>query len=309
MSRSLAHPTLRGCLHLLLALGMSSFAVAVAAAPPASLASTNLHHLFRVTPTVLSGASPEHDAAFAELRRLGVSTVISVDGAPPDVEAARRHGLRYVHLPIGYDAVPDHRWAELLKASQEAPGQVYVHCHHGRHRGPAAAAILGRAAGWSATDAEAFLRQAGTSEAYAGLYRSVARFQAPDPSTMAVLPPLPEVARTTSLVEAMVAIDEHTERLKSAQAAGWTQVPGHPDLRPAHEALLLVEQFRELARHPETAARSEAYRKLMTEAGQAAAKLENALRGNAPAAPAPEVATIFQALLQTCVACHRAHRD
>src|SRR4051812_35836928 len=63
---------------------------------------TNAH---RVTPKVLSGAEPEGDAGFAALRDLGVKTVLSVDGAKPDVDLAHEHGLRYVHLPIGYGGV------------------------------------------------------------------------------------------------------------------------------------------------------------------------------------------------------------
>ena len=58
---------------------------------------TELHNAHRVTEKVLSGAAPEGEAAFRKLRDLGVKTIISVDGAKPDVELARRYGLRYVH--------------------------------------------------------------------------------------------------------------------------------------------------------------------------------------------------------------------
>src|SRR5688500_19183961 len=56
-----------------------------------------------VTDKVLSGAQPEDAKAFETLARLGVKTIISVDGAAPDVETARKYGIRYVHLPIKYD--------------------------------------------------------------------------------------------------------------------------------------------------------------------------------------------------------------
>src|SRR5262245_5214765 len=62
-----------------------------------------LHNVFRVSERVYSGSSPDGDAGFAALEKLGVKTIISVDGAKPDAEAAGRHGLRYVHLPFGYD--------------------------------------------------------------------------------------------------------------------------------------------------------------------------------------------------------------
>lgn len=73
------------------------------------LPSTNLHNVFAVAPRIFSGSSPENEAGFVELAKLGVKTVISVDGAKPDVEMARKHGLKYVHLPIGYDGIPTNR--------------------------------------------------------------------------------------------------------------------------------------------------------------------------------------------------------
>src|SRR6185436_3172872 len=107
-----------------------------------ALPSTQLHNLFRVTTNILSGSSPYRDAAFAEIARLGVKTIISVDGTRPDVETARNHGLRYIHLPFGYAGVPTNRVAELVKAARTASGPIYVHCHHGLHRGPAAVAVI-----------------------------------------------------------------------------------------------------------------------------------------------------------------------
>src|SRR5207302_1722064 len=66
-----------------------------------------LHNVHCVADRLYSGSVPEGDAGFASLRRLGVQTAISVDGARPDVDRARRFGLRYVHIPVGYDGVPE----------------------------------------------------------------------------------------------------------------------------------------------------------------------------------------------------------
>lgn len=57
----------------------------------------NLQH---VSANVWSGGAPESDEAFASLNELGIRTIVSVDGARPDVAAARRYGLRYVNIPI-----------------------------------------------------------------------------------------------------------------------------------------------------------------------------------------------------------------
>src|SRR5262245_25023905 len=54
------------------------------------LSSTHLHNVFRVTTNLFSGSAPESEAAFAEIARLGVKTVLSVDGSKPSVELAHK---------------------------------------------------------------------------------------------------------------------------------------------------------------------------------------------------------------------------
>ncbi|MGN6547279.1 MAG: hypothetical protein ACTHK7_19660, partial [Aureliella sp.] len=73
---------------------------------PRSVPTHELHNVWRLSGRVLSGSEPEDDAGFAELVALGVKTIVSVDGIAPRVELAEKHGLRYVHIPIGYDGVP-----------------------------------------------------------------------------------------------------------------------------------------------------------------------------------------------------------
>ena len=80
---------------------------------PQRIASTHLPNAYRLHAKVISGGQPEGDAAFKELRDLGVRTIISVDGATPDVATANKYGLRYVHLPHGYDDISTTRAKEL----------------------------------------------------------------------------------------------------------------------------------------------------------------------------------------------------
>ena len=42
-----------------------------------------LHNLLAVSPRIYSGGEPDGDAAFEALRKLGVKTIVSVDGARP----------------------------------------------------------------------------------------------------------------------------------------------------------------------------------------------------------------------------------
>ena len=266
-----------------------------------------IHNAFQVTDEIYSGSQPEGDVGFAALARLGVKTIVTVDGSKPDVARAHQYGFRYVHLPFGYDGIPTNRVAELAKLTALAKGPFFVHCHHGMHRGPAAVAIICEAsAGWSPGKAEAWLRQAGTAEDYQGLYRAAREFKAPTAGQLAAVGSLPEVAHTPSLVDAMVAIDEHFDRLKQSQKAGWKTPPGQADITPAHESTMLWEQFREIARTPDTAKRPADFRQKLTAAESAADNLRTLL---AKPADAPALDATFKQFTQTCAACHKPYRN
>jgi protein tyrosine phosphatase (PTP) superfamily phosphohydrolase (DUF442 family)/cytochrome c556 len=259
-----------------------------------------LHNAFRVSDRVYSGSSPEGDAGFAALKDLGIKTIISVDGATPEVAAAHRHGLAYVHLPVGYDGISRDKVLALARAATDLPGPIYVHCHHGQHRGPAAAALMRRChGGWTADEAIGFLKTAGTDPKYEGLYASV-RDEPPLGPGQAVFP---EVADVPGLTARMVEIDDLWDALKKSRANGWQSPNAHGST--AHLALQLSEQFREAARLPDADARPESFRRLRGEAEHAAAELEAALR----ASDATAAGKAFDRTAATCANCHREHRD
>jgi protein tyrosine phosphatase (PTP) superfamily phosphohydrolase (DUF442 family) len=167
-----------------------------------------IHNYRRLSPRIVRGAQPVGDGDFAFLAAEGVRTIVTVDGAQPDVEGARRHGLRYVHVPIGYDGIPADKAAALVKAFRSLEGPFFVHCHHGKHRGPAACA-LGRMAieGVGAEEAVAEMRDAGTDPKYRGLYAVPASYREPTAEEFAAVGPLPERAPVPELRAAMVALD------------------------------------------------------------------------------------------------------
>jgi protein tyrosine phosphatase (PTP) superfamily phosphohydrolase (DUF442 family) len=253
-----------------------------------------------------SGGTPDGDDGFRSLRDLGVKTVISVDGIRPDVKRARQFGLRYVHIPVGYGGIPRERAVQLVRAAGELPGPIYVHCHHGQHRGPAAAAImrLCRPDGWPADEAVAFLRTAGTDPRYEGLYASVRDFVPPsDTDLHRVSSDFPEVADVPDLTARMVEIDDLWDTLKRARANGWHS--STPPDSVAHLALRLNEQFREVARLRDTAPPTEGFTWFRDNAERASADLEAALRaGDTTAAGKAYVRTAA-----TCTACHHDYRD
>ena len=266
-----------------------------------------IHNAFQVTEKIYSGSQPEGDAAFAALQKLGVKTILSVDGSKPDVERAHKFGLRYVHLPFGYDGIPTNRVVELAQLTAIADGPFFVHCHHGLHRGPAAVAVMCEASeGWTTNRAVGWLREAGTSPDYPGLYRAAGEFRPPTATELATVKQFPESTKPSSLVEAMVAIDEHFSWLKQAQKAGWKTPPGPADISPPHEATMLWEQFKEIARTEDTAKRPADYRQKLNEAERATDGLRVRL---AQPADAPALDTAFKQSTQTCAACHKSYRN
>jgi protein tyrosine phosphatase (PTP) superfamily phosphohydrolase (DUF442 family) len=272
-----------------------------------------LHNVFRLTEKLYSGSSPEGDEGFESLQKLGIKTIISVDGARPDVERAHKFGMRYVHLPIGYDGVPEEQGKRIAKAVRDLPGAVYIHCHHGQHRGPAAAAVAHLCVDEKCSVQAALegLRRAGTDPHYAGLYAAPKELRRPSKEELDRLPDdFPEVAAVPDLAQIMVGVDERWDRIKQVRAAGWSVPPGHPDVDPPHESLQLVEQYREALRLPKMKERPEEFRRWLTEARDAAEGLEAALRprkGQGVDAAAAEAA--FKAAGAACTRCHARYRD
>lgn len=288
---------------LAVAIGACSPPPAPDPSPPEPAGLPNLHSLGT---GLWSGGTPAGDTGFQSLRDLGIKTIISVDGIRPDVERARRFGLRYVHLPVEYGGISRDRALELAWAAHDLPGPIYVHCHHGQHRGPAAAAIMRRCRpeGWTAGEAVAFLHAAGTDPKYEGLYASVRDLTPPTARELQAVPAtFPEVAAVPDLTARMVEIDDLWDALKQAKANDW-KLPVQSG-SAAHLAVQLNEEFREVARLPDADARPESFRRLRSEAEHAAADLEAALRtGDAAAA-----GKAFDRTAATCTNCHREHRD
>jgi hypothetical protein len=281
---------------------------------PAAVEAAGLHNVFRITENLYSGSSPDGEEGFRSLQKLGVRTIISVDGMRPDVALAHKYGMRYVHLPIGYDAVPRDQALRIARAARDLPGRVYLHCHHGQHRGPAAAAVvhlcLDEKCGVETVIAE--MRRAGTDPRYKGLYASPREFRRPTAEELDRVPAdFPEVAPVPALAGLMVGIDERWDNLKQVKAAAWMTPPGHPDVDPPHEALQLLEQYREAARLPQVLRRPEDFRRRLADAEGAAGDLEAALRRgkDTGSVDGPAAEQAFRRLNTACADCHARYRD
>lgn len=280
---------------------------AINAAEPASY--PGLHNVVAYGPGIYAGSAPEGAAGFASLNGLGVKTVLSVDGATPDLAGARAAGLRYIHLPIGYSGMDRERTLQISKAIKDAAarGPVYVHCHHGKHRaaGAAGAAMvtLGLLSNEAAT---AKLHISGTAPQYPGLYRCVSIAAVASPEALAAVgDEFPEVTRPAGLVEAMIGIDEAVDHLKAVEAAAWATPKDQPDLVPAAEAGRAADLFR--ACEEAAGERPADFRAWLKEARTAAGELETSL--TAPAHDKAALSAKLKAFTRSCAACHAKYRD
>ncbi len=278
------------------------------------LQAPGIDNLFRATDRIYSGSQPKGDEAFASLRKLGVKTILSVDGTPPDVERAAKFQLCYVHIPHGYDGIPAETAACLVKAARTLEGPIFVHCHHGQHRGPAAVGVICQAtAGWTPDQAVAWMKQAGTSPDHSGLYRANADFRMPTAEALTRVPDaFPSRAEVSGLVDAMVAIDHRWDHLKAVRKAGWRAPPGQPDLIPATEALLLQEAYRELQRDALAQAKGDTFLGLLRKAESDAKDLHALLASRATtldAAALRRADALSKAAGEACAGCHKKFRN
>ncbi len=282
---------------------------------PRKLETILLKNAIQIHDKVISGGQPEGEQAFRELKELGVKTIISVDGARTEVALARKYGLRYVHLPHGYNGILPERAQELAKGVRDLEGPIYVHCHLGKHRSPAAAAVACVSAGLIEPESTmAILRLAGSNENYRGLFQSVASARRlPDSMLDALQADFPESAKLPPMTTAMVELERTHDQLKQIAASGLQTLPDHPDLDPAHEALLLSEHFTEMLRMQVVAEQPEAFRTMLKASESDAQQLEAAIRQwNRPAISntVPEsIIEPFRRISENCATCHRHYRD
>jgi protein tyrosine phosphatase (PTP) superfamily phosphohydrolase (DUF442 family)/cytochrome c556 len=305
-------------LPVVLALAGCSAPTADAPTPPPTAAlaapaeAPGLHNVVAYGTGFWSGSAPEGADGFATLRAWGVRTVISVDGAEPDLALAHAAGLRYVHLPIGYNGFDEARKLQLARAVRDLPGPIYIHCHHGKHRSAGAAAAVAATLGWmSAEQAVTRMRVSGTAPGYKGLYACAATARTLTADDIDRAPKdFPECTRPDGFVAAMVEADEALDHLRAIQAAGWTTPSAHPDLVPAAEAGHLADLFRLMQADPKARARPESFQAALARTQAQAEALEAALattssvdvRGAAIAGP-------WAALAASCRDCHATCRD
>ncbi len=279
--------------------------------------SEDLHNVFRLSENVVSGGEPHGEEALKKIADMGVKTILSVDGKTPEEKTAAKYGLRYVHVPIHYSGIDVPERLRIAKTFRELEGPFYVHCFHGRHRGPAAAAI-GRIVldGVSRERAAAEMRQwCGTSKKYAGLYETIARAPLPTPAdTQAYSWDFPSAHEFEGLRHAMIGISRIHDHLQALSRRSWAVDPNHPDLNAANETDQLVGIFKTAKALSEMQRKPEDFQAWMRESVERSEALLATLREPPTGTAEHEVWTqaateACDAVSARCTACHEVYRN
>lgn len=311
-------PTLNSGLRaaaMLLILATTIGVVACSSAPKASAVSTvqgevlakklemdGIENLVRATDRIYSGSEPDGEAGFASLAALGVKTIVSTDSRTPNIELATKYGMKYYHVPIDYNAVPDSAAAAAVRIERETEGPIYFHCHHGYHRGPALAAAAVQAETNCGTDAlHHYLDVAGTGTVYEGLWRDALSFDIPALERKRTK--LVERAKVDDIHSGMAKIDRIWDRLMDARADGWATSEREDGVHPVYESKLLEQSFRELQRTKDAQKEPE-MREWLKEAEVIAATLHTQLKGGDLAG----AESSFRLAKDSCQKCHDVYR-
>lgn len=271
-----------------------------------------LHNVFHLSDRIISGSEPRGEEAFRELASLGVKTILSVDGKAPDAELASKYGMTYVHVPTQYKGMTEVEVLQITKTFREKPGPFYVHCFHGKHRGPAAAA-LGRVAidGVSREQAIAEMRQwCGTAQSYEGLYRQIAVGKVPsEAETRAFAWDFPAVHAFDGFRGAMVEVSRADDNLKLLSKSDWKPSSDHPDLDALNEATKLASVMERASRLDSLRDEPEDFRRWLADSVARSAALRDALASFARGGAVKDVDRAYGALTATCTACHEVYRN
>ena len=282
--------------------------VSAAATKPATF--EGLKQVVAFHDDLLSGSKPEGVLGMDSLMKLNVDTIICVDGVAPDVKGARNYGIKTIHIPLKYIAPTKTQILDLTSAFtvNHARGKVYIHCHHGKHRSAAAAALVSIALGFATPhEMKARMEVAETSKHYEGLWEAVEKQEVINVfDILENEKPFPSMVKPKGMTAQMVAIEEAMERLLLVKQSGWVVPASHPDLAPASDAGLITETFRVMQLNPETHNFATDFTTQVINAVHQASGLEEALK--IESIDPESLDQYFRHVEQSCINCHATSR-
>ncbi len=266
-----------------------------------------LHSLHLLKDGLWSGSEPKGRSAYQQLASMDIKTVISVDAVPPDQALADEFGITIVHLPIGYDTISEQRTKQLAHALATLPRPIYLHCHHGKHRGPAAICVGAIGTGELTTQqAIDFMTKAGTSQSYHGLWRAADQAKVLDDSILFdTTIELPAQADIGNFASAMSEIDRLNELLWLCADNNFVAPDDHPDLAPASIAGQIGNLLRQLEADELTIDEGVLFEELLIESRDLASTLETQISMS----EIENAMISMNAFTESCVRCHEQFRD
>ena len=127
-------------------------------------------------------------------------------------------------MPIQYKGITEDQILQIAKTFRELEAPFYVHCFHGKHRGPAAAAIGSVALdGLDRDTAIAEMRQwCSTAQKYEGLYATVATADIPTADETAAFEfDFTSSHQFTGMRDAMITLTRSWDEVKLIRKNGW----------------------------------------------------------------------------------------
>src|SRR6266852_1871139 len=128
-------------------------------APAEKLKLAGVPRAGKISDVLFRGAQPSAQG-LAELKKLGITTVVDLRGNRGSVAAERRQveslGMRFIDIPVlGWSAPTNAQVAQFLKHFKEGSQQkVFVHCYYGEDRaGVSVAAYRIAEQNWTADQA------------------------------------------------------------------------------------------------------------------------------------------------------------
>ena len=108
-------------------------------APAEKLKVAGVPRAGRISDVLFRGAQPSAQG-LAELKKLGITTIVNLRGNSGPVASERREveslGMRFIDIPVlGWSAPTNAQVAQFLKLFRDDPQQkVFVHCYYGEDR-------------------------------------------------------------------------------------------------------------------------------------------------------------------------------
>lgn len=264
-----------------------------------------IENFIQVSDRVYSGGEP-NQAGLEYLKSIGITLLLSVDGLSPDRAAAEKLGLKYVHVPMGYDGIHSAEMQDFVTLMAHYRGKIFVHCHHGKHRGPAAvAACLVISKEMTKDQATQFMHGAGTSKDYIGLWKSIeeldaTQYEPQDFSKLLLAKP------DKSLAQWMAELDRAWEIIQFEQKNPQASLS-------AEQLTLIAEAFRESSRlakkAPENEYGDQAGREYVVHGLEESAKETQTILELSQAQAHEKARDFIKSLAKKCTECHAQYRN